>query len=138
MMHLLLTTLKNLEWLTSFSYPSTAEECDRQESREQAGESAAMKWLWRKSVGRGKSGLCTEMCHTLVGKSQDRQKFFDHRTPHHYSFMWVAGDLVNKSTKLYLCSESSKSPLVGMHLFQHKNTLASVSFLLYIGYLSRL
>ena len=102
MMYLLLTTLKNAEWLTYFSYPSTAEGCDRQESKEQAGESTAMKWLWRKSVGTGQSGLCTEMCHTLVGKSQDRGflKFFDHRTSHHYPFMWVTGDLVNKSTKL--------------------------------------
>lgn len=49
-MHLLLTTLKNTEWLVYFSYPGTAEESDRQESKEQAGESTAMKRLWRKSV----------------------------------------------------------------------------------------
>lgn len=76
MMHLLLTTLKNSERLTYFSHPSTAKECDRRESKDQAGESTAMKWLWRKSVGTGQAGLCTEVCHTLVGKSQDRSGRF--------------------------------------------------------------
>lgn len=72
MMHLLLTTLKNSDRWTYSSYPSTAEECEKQVSKDQAGASTAMQWLWRKSVGTGQSGLCAEMCHTLVGKSQDR------------------------------------------------------------------
>lgn len=58
--------------------------------------------------------------------TRQRWKFFDHRTSHHCPFTWVTGDLVNKSTKLYLCNESSKSPLVGMPLFQYKSALASV------------
>lgn len=101
MMHLLLATLKNSEWLTYFSYPSTAEKCDTQESKEQAGEITEMKCPWKKPIGTGQTGLCTEMCHIHIGKSQDRGQSFS-IIEHHITIpsRGLTGDLVNKSTKL--------------------------------------